>query len=107
IQSDTEAYDLTITNAATANSMLQDEKVAAVITIPSTFDQAVANGTGKVLLKINNVDFDFSDDIRRAVDRSVVGFNDPSLVSDELANASLINVYHVNLDAQNLRETTV
>ena len=107
IQTDTDAYYLTVTDATTANRMLENEEVAAVITIPSTFDQAVANGTGKVLLKINNVDFDFSDDIRRAVDRSVVGFNDPSLVSDELANASLINVYHVNLDAQNLRETTV
>ncbi|MGO8805204.1 MAG: hypothetical protein ACLQO7_01175, partial [Candidatus Bathyarchaeia archaeon] len=30
IRSDTEAYDLTVTNLTTANSMLQDEKVAAV-----------------------------------------------------------------------------
>ena len=107
IQSDTDAYYLTVTNATTANRMLEDEQVAAVITIPSTFDQEVANGTGKVLLTINNVDFDFSDDIRRSVDRSVVGFNDPALVSDESVNASLLNVYHVDLDAQNLRETTV
>ncbi len=99
IQSDTDAYDLTITNATTANSMLQDEKVAAVITIPSTFDEQVANGTGKVLLTINNVDFDFSDDIRRSVDRSVVEFDAPALVSDELVNTSLPNVYHVALDA--------
>ena len=97
IKSDTEGYDLTITNAATANSMLQDEKVAAVITIPSTFDAQVANGTGKVLLTINNVDFDFSDDIRRSVDRSVVEFDAQGLVSDELINSSLPNVYHVNL----------
>ena len=79
IRADTEAYDLTVTNATTANSMLENEQVAAVITIPSTFDQQVANGTGKVLLKINNVDFDFSDDIRRSVDRSVVEFDAPSL----------------------------
>jgi ABC-type multidrug transport system permease subunit len=107
IKSDTEAYDLTITNAATANSMLQDEKVAGVITIPSTFDQQVANGTGKVLLTINNVDFDFSDDIRRSVDRSVVEFDAQGLVSDELINSSLPNVYHVNLDEQYVRETNV
>jgi ABC-2 type transport system permease protein len=87
--------------------MLQDEQVAAIITIPSTFDKDVANGTGKVLLTINNVDFDFSDDIRRSVDRSVVGFDDPALVSDESINASTLNVYHVDLDAQNLRDTTV
>ena len=107
IKSDTDAYSLTVTNATTANRMLEDEQVAAVITIPSTFDQEVANGTGKVLLTINNVDFDFSDDIRRSVDRSVVGFDDPTLVSDESVNASMINVYHVDLDVQNLRETTV
>ena len=106
-KSDTDAYSLTVTNATTANRMLEDEQVAAVITIPSTFDQEVANGTGKVLLTINNVDFDFSDDIRRSVDRSVVGFDDPTLVSDESVNASMINVYHVDLDVQNLRETTV
>ena len=107
IKSDTEAYDLTITNAATANSMLQDEKVAGVITIPFTFDQQVANGTGKVLLTINNVDFDFSDDIRRSVDRSVVEFDSQGLVSDELINSSLPNVYHVALDEQYVRETNV
>ncbi len=83
IESDTDAYSLTVTNATNANRMLEDEQVAAVITIPSTFDEEVANGTGKVLLTINNVDFDFSDDIRRSVDRSVVGFDDPALVSDE------------------------
>jgi ABC-2 type transport system permease protein len=107
IKSDTEAYSLTVTNATTANRMLEDEQVAAVITIPSTFDQEVANGTGKVLLTINNVDYDFSDDIRRSVDRSIVGFDDPALVSDESVNASMLNVYHVDLDAQNLRDTTV
>ena len=107
IKSDTDAYSLTVTNATTANRMLEDEQVAAVITIPSTFDEEVANGTGKVLLTINNVDFDFSDDIRRSVDRSVVGFDDPALVSDELTNSTLLNVYHVDLDVQNLRENTV
>ena len=87
--------------------MLQDEKVAAVITIPSTFDEQVANGTGKVLLTINNVDFDFSDDIRRSVDRSVVEFDAPTLISDEFVNTSLPNVYHVSLDEQYIRETNV
>jgi ABC-2 type transport system permease protein len=110
INSDTDAYSLTVTNATTANKMLEDEQVAAIITIPSTFDQEVANGTGRVLLTINNVDFDFSDDIRRSVDRSIVAFDAPTLVSDEpdeSVNASTLNVYHVNLDAQNLRDTTV
>jgi len=107
ISSDTDAYDLTMTNATIANKMLNDEQVAAIITIPSTFDHDVANGTGKILLTVNNVDFDFSDDIRRAVDRSLVEFDAPSLVSDESVNSSLPNVYHVALDEQYIRETNV
>lgn len=107
ISSDTDAYDLTQTNAAMANKMLNDEQVAAIITIPSTFDKDVANGTGKILLTINNVDFDFSDDIRRAVDRSVVEFDAPALVSDESVNSSQPNAYHVALDEQYTRETNV
>ena len=107
IQTDTDEYYLTVTNATTANKMLNDQTIAAVITIPPTFDQEVTNGTGKVLLTINNVDFDFSDDIRRSVDRSIVEFDAPTLVSDEPINTSLSNVYHVTLDAQYIRETTV
>jgi ABC-2 type transport system permease protein len=107
IQTDTDAYYLTMTDEANANRMLENQQVAAIITIPSTFEQDVANGTGKVLLTINNVDFDFSDDIRRAVDRSVVEFNDPALMSEEETNESLMNVYHIDLNAQNLRDTTV
>jgi ABC-2 type transport system permease protein len=81
-----------------------------VITIPAGFDSSVGNGTGKVLVKIDNTDFDFSDDLRRSIDRSVVAFDAPSLVSDNPANASLsaaANVYHVSLDEQDLRQTNV
>jgi ABC-2 type transport system permease protein len=107
INSDTDAYYLTITNASTANMLLENEQVAAIITIPSNFDAEVANGTGKVLLTLNNVDFDFSDDIRRSVDRSVVEFNAPSLISNTSANTSAPNAYHVSIDEQYLRQTNV
>ncbi|MGP8057339.1 MAG: ABC transporter permease [Nitrososphaerales archaeon] len=107
IENDTDAYYLTLTNATTANTMLQNEQVAAVITIPSNFSADVANGTGKVLIKLNNVDYDFSDDIRRSIDRSVVEFEASSLISDGLVNTTTPNVYHVTLDEQSLRETNV
>ncbi len=67
----------------------------------------MADGSGKVLLTINNVDFDFSDVIRRAVDRSIVEFNDSALMSEEDTNESLMNMYHIDLNAENLRDTTV
>lgn len=107
IENDTDAYDLTICNASTANQLFKSEQVAAIITIPSTFDSDVANGTGKVMITVNNVDFDFSDDIRRSIDRSIVEFDAPTLVSDGLINSSTSNVYHVTLDEQYLRETNV
>ena len=107
IESDTDAYYLTIANATAANALLQEQKIAAIITIPSSFDADVAKGKGKVLVTVDNTDFDFSDDIRRSVDRSVVEFDAPSLVSEELVNTSLPNVYHVALDEQYLRETNV
>jgi len=107
ITSDTDAYYLTVTNAAHAKAMLDQEEVAAVITIPPTFDNDIANGHGTVWLKINNVDFDFSDDIRRSIDRSMVQFDAPSLVSDEAADSAESNVYQVALSAQYIRQTDV
>jgi len=107
IENDTDAYYLTVANASAASALLRDQEVAAVITIPSTFDSNVANGTGKVLITINNVDFDFSDDLRRSIDRSIVQFDAPSLISEGLVNASTPNVYHVALDEQYLRQTNV
>ncbi len=107
IENDTEAYYLTFTNATTANSLLQSEQVAAVITIPANFSADAANGTGKVLVKLNNVDYDFSDDIRRSVDRSVVEFDAPTLISDNLLNTTVPNAYHVTLEEQALRVTNV
>jgi len=107
IENDTEAYYLTLCNSTTANSLLKNEQVAAVITIPSTFDSDVKNGTAKVLVNMNNVDFDFSDDIRRSVDRSVVQFDAPNLISENLVNSTASNAYHVSIDEQDLRATNV
>jgi ABC-2 type transport system permease protein len=107
IENDTDAYYLTLCNSTTADALLKSQEVAAVITIPSTFDKGVANGTGRVLVTVDNVDFDFSDDIRRSIDRSVVQFDAPSLISGEAVNSSAPNAYHVTLDEQYLRETDV
>ena len=107
IENDTDAYYLTVTNASVADAMLQTQEVAAVITIPPAFDASVANGTGRVLITINNVDFDFSDDLRRSIDRSVVQFEAPGLMSEGQVNASMPNIYHVALQEEDLRQTSV
>lgn len=72
IQADNDAYLLTVTDESSAKRMLLNQEVAAVITVPEDFDQCLVPGKkAELKLLLNNVDSDFSDDIRRAVDRSV------------------------------------
>jgi ABC-2 type transport system permease protein len=112
IESDTEAYALTITDAATATRMLRDQQVAAVIVIPPRFDDAVANHQATLDLTLNNIDIDFADDIRRTVARSVAEFDAPQLgIQGELSGPSrgvlLPNPYRVAIAERDLRETNV
>ena len=44
IADDTEAYLLTETDMQTANRMLRDQEVAAIIIIPPDFDEQINNG---------------------------------------------------------------
>jgi ABC-2 type transport system permease protein len=75
IQSDEDAYLLTMTSAPKAAAMLKDQTVAAIITIPPDFDRAVSAHTALLQLTLNNIDIDFADDIRRSVERSVGQFD--------------------------------
>lgn len=120
IQSDTDAYvnydfsqNLKAIDAKTARKYLDDQLVAAVITIPEDFDKKVEEGNAKVNLVLNNVDIDFSDDIRRSVDRSVAHFDAPVLSPNDAEEAGVEfdpdkpNPYLINIDEQDLRETDV
>lgn len=71
IKQDDEAYALTVTSRPEADAMLKAQKVAAIITIPPGFDVAATAHNASLSLTLNNVDIDFSDDIRRTVERSV------------------------------------
>jgi ABC-type multidrug transport system permease subunit len=75
IRSDEDAYWLTETSLPNAEAMLNDQQVAAIIMIPTGFDQAATAGNAELKLKLNNVDIDFSDDIRRSVERSAGQFD--------------------------------
>ncbi len=100
IQADDDAYLLTLTDSKTAEKMLSDQKIAAIITIPADFDAEVMKNGGDVMLTLNNIDIDFADDIRRSVDRSVGQFNISS--SDAGKNPYLIQV-----DEHDIRKTNV
>lgn len=117
IRSDEDAYWLTTTKDwATAQKMLDNQEVSAVIVIPSSFDHDLKyTGRANVQLILNNIDIDFADDIRRSVDRSVAGFDAPLLgcagecadVSSEVDLSNPPNPYLINIDERDLRQTTV
>src|SRR5581483_3751020 len=64
ILSDDDAYILHQVDENKAHQLLDDQEVAAIITIPKNFDQKVAQGIAPVDLTLNNIDIDFADDIR-------------------------------------------
>jgi ABC-2 type transport system permease protein len=112
IETDHEAYKLTVTDLPNAQRLLGRQEVAAVIVMPATFDADVGAGRASVDLTLNNVDIDFGDDIRRAVDRSVAEFDAPQLgASLERTGAAqglvVPNPYRVDIAEHDLRRTTV
>lgn len=112
IEADTDAYALRVTSLQEARRLLQDEEVAAIITIPADFDQKAAAHDADLQLTLYNVDIDFSDDIRRSVERSIGQFDAPQLgLNGELATsksyAGLPNPYHIAINEQDLRQTNV
>ncbi|HSX09539.1 MAG TPA: ABC transporter permease [Candidatus Saccharimonadales bacterium] len=117
---DDDAYILHQVDKHKAQQLLNNQEVAAVITIPKDFDQKVAQGIAPVDLTLNNVDIDFADDIRRAVDRSVAEFDAPQLgltgeLNENQPNTPLIlpssagtaNPYRIDINEHNLRQTNV
>ncbi len=112
LESDTDSYLLSVTSMPEATRMLHDQEVAAIITIPADFDQQTIAHAATLQLTLNNIDIDFSDDIRRSVERSVGQFDAPQLGLDEetgvqtsVANAP--NPYHIAIAEHDLRKTNV
>lgn len=113
IAEDDDAYLLSITDARTAQRMLSQLEIAAIITIPADFESAVQRHTGVVELTLNNTDIDFADDIRRSVDRSVARFHEPELATTRLEGWDAddapmsFNTYGVLVNEHDLRATDV
>src|SRR5262249_23975791 len=95
-----------------AEAALRDQRVAALVLIPADFDRKAATGQAQVVLELNNVDIDVSDDIRRSVARSVAELDAPQLeIAGELHGPSegllLLNPYRVAVAERDLRRTNV
>ena len=69
------SFQLQKASASEANDLITTGRIVAVVTIPSDFDTRVAhNQTVQVGVKINNLNTDFTNDIRRAVPLSITTF---------------------------------
>jgi ABC-2 type transport system permease protein len=70
-----DAFDVTRTTPDQAGRLLRDLDVAAVITIPAGFDQAyVAHQPDPVSIEIDNLNLDFTNDLRRSLPMAITRF---------------------------------
>ena len=112
IKGDPEAYLISEMTPAEAEDAIGDQRVAAIIVIPASFDSAVANATATVNVYLNNVDIDLADDIRRSVTRSVAEFDAPQLgllgeLTGPAEDVLLPNPYRIGIAEKDLREANV
>lgn len=112
IRADTETYALRETDESGGSRLIANQEVAAVITIPPDFERNIPLHAATLIVTLNNVDIDFSDDIRRSVARSIAQFDAPQLGLDGELNpkdsyAGQQNPYHINIDEDDLRQTNV
>jgi ABC-2 type transport system permease protein len=107
LEADTDSYALRVMSMAAATRALHDQAIAAIITIPPGFDLAVISHTAHLQLTLNNVDIDFSDDIRRSVERSVGEFDSSGLSSQTASGTGFSNPYLITIDEHDLRKTNV
>jgi ABC-type multidrug transport system permease subunit len=69
------SFQLQKASASEANDLITTGRIVAVVTIPPDFDTRVAhNQAVRVGVKINNLNTDFTNDIRRAVPLSITTF---------------------------------
>jgi ABC-2 type transport system permease protein len=111
LEADTDSYALRVMSMPQATQALHDQETAAIIIIPPDFDQKVISHTAQLQLILNNIDIDFSDDIRRSVERSVGQFDASGLSSQAAgatnSDAGASNPYLITINEHDLRKTNV
>ncbi len=69
------SFSLSTASAQEASNLIASGKIVAVVTIPTDFDTRVrANQPVQVDVQINNLNTDFTNDIRRAIPLSITSF---------------------------------
>ncbi len=74
------SFNLQVTTAVQADQLLAQGKIVAIVTIPADFDANISTGQNStVLIKINNLDTDFTNDIRRGMSLALTTFYQNSI----------------------------
>ena len=69
------SFRLQQTSASEAQSLMQDGRIVAIVTVPPDFDTQIQHDQPvRVNVEINNLNTDFTNDIRRAVPLSITSF---------------------------------
>jgi ABC-type multidrug transport system permease subunit len=113
ILNESDGFFLVHRSPAAALKDLHSQRVAAIITVPADFDDRLASHTAVLDVLINNVDLDFSDDIRRSAAQVLVEIDAPGL--GELGELGLppglstgnANPYRIDVAETDLRSPDV
>jgi ABC-2 type transport system permease protein len=103
ILNDSDAFRVTMITSMfqKAEETLNQIKVAAVITIPPNFDTAFDNRSpDPVLIHINNLNLDFTNDLRRSLPAAITDFYSEKINHGGITNNNPINI---NVNESDLR----
>jgi ABC-2 type transport system permease protein len=103
ILNDSDAFRVTMITSMfqKAEEALNQIKVAAVITIPPNFDTAFDNRSpDPVLIHINNLNLDFTNDLRRSLPAAITDFYSEKINHGGITNNNPINI---NVNESDLR----
>jgi ABC-type transport system involved in multi-copper enzyme maturation permease subunit len=81
------------TDADTARRLMAEGRIVAIITVPANFDGALQSGQAVTLpVTINNLDVDYTNDIRRAVPLAITSFYAEAFPDQVVVRADEVDV---------------
>jgi ABC-2 type transport system permease protein len=82
------------TTASDAQNLMQKGQIVAIVTVPANFDAALKQGSRVELpVVVNNLDVDFTNDIRRAVPLAITSFYADAFPNQVVVRAHEIDIY--------------
>jgi ABC-2 type transport system permease protein len=89
----THSFQLRQTSAADADRLLHEGRIVAVITVPAGFDGDLAGRRPiQIPVQVNNLQVDFTNDIRRAVPLAITGFYADAFPDQVVVRAQEVDV---------------